>query len=355
MLFVRGYKNELETYVENFEDTFKTLNRNSILITGAAGLIGSYIIDLIITANQKFNLNIKVIAVDLNRELLDTRFPDEFSATVQKVYTDVNKIRLDLTDVDYVIHAASNTSPTDYATKPIATMQTNIMATDALLDEAVKKSVKRFLFCSSVEAYGLNNGDTDMFCEDYSGYVNCNTLRAGYPSAKRAAEALCNAYSAEYNLDFVIARIGRIYGPTIISGDAKAPSQFINNAVLSQNIIMKSDGKQDFSFGYVGDCATALLMLLIKGVKGEAYNVAGPDSRMYLRTFAEYAAKAGGTEVIFTPPTEIEKQGYSKVTKATMCMEKLLALGWKEYTTPENGIYKTVQYLKNGGKYYEKV
>lgn len=346
MLFDKNYTCELKDYVTESKDIFYALSDKIIFITGAAGLIGSYLIDLVITANDILNTNITVFAADSNKKLLNSRFPDKYT-TVQKFVFDVNEDSVPVDYADYVIHAASNTSPTDYATKPIATMRTNIIGTDRLLAHFCNKGIKRFMFCSSVEAYGQNNGDVDEFFEDYSGYVNSNTLRAGYPSAKRASEALCNAYAEEYKgFDFVIARIGRIYGPTVILGDAKAPTQFIMNAVRGEDIVLKSAGTQEFSYGYVGDCAIAMLKILTDGERGQAYNIADPNSRVLLRDFAQSCATAGGTALVAGEPTAAEKAGYSKITKAVMNTDKLTALGWSARFNIDEGVLRTVNYLK---------
>lgn len=350
MLFIKNYKTELENYVKQNKDLLCSFSNKSFFITGAAGLIGSYIVDLLITANELFSTDITVFAADIDSKLLNERFPDNYTA-VKKFVFDVNCDAIPVEYADYVIHAASNTSPTDYATKPIATMRTNIIGTDRLLAHFSKKEICRFMFCSSVEAYGQNNGDVDEFCEDYSGYVDCNTLRAGYPSAKRASESLCNAYAEEFKaFDFVIARIGRIYGPTVIIGDSKAPTQFIMNAVRGENIVLKSAGTQEFSYGYVGDCATAMLYILAKGKNGEAYNIADPNSRVLLRDFAQSCALAGNTTLIAGTPTAAEKAGYSKITKAVMNTDKLLSLGWRADYNVENGVLRTVNYLKELAK-----
>lgn len=347
MIFLDEYRFELEEYVKENKKTFENLSGKTILISGAAGLIGSYLIDLCIIANQLYNLGVKIYALDRNNELLEKRFPSQYNEIVIKLPVDVVCDDFDISFADYVIHAASNTSPTDYATKPIDTIKTNVIGTDKLINLCINKRVKRFIFCSSVEVYGQNNGDVDEFDEEYSGYVNSNTVRAGYPSAKRVAEALCNAYMEENSsFDFVIARIGRIYGPTVVSGDAKAPSQFIANAVNGEKIVMKSEGLQEFSYAYVADCAMAIIFIMLFGKCAEAYNIADRNSRILLKQFAQSAAIAGGTEVVFCLPNENEKKGYSKVTKAVMNTDKIEALGWRAKYNVESGVLRTVEYLK---------
>lgn len=339
------YKTELNKYLDTFADVFDTLANSAVMITGAAGLIGNYIIDLLMAKSD-----ISVIAVDRNEERMNIRFGD-YKDNFVPVIADVNdadaveKI-FENEKIDYVIHAASNTSPLDYANKPVDTICTNIIATHNLLECCRKYSVKRFMFCSSVEAYGTGSDDVAEFDELYSGYVDCNTVRAGYPSGKRASEAMCNAYGSEFGVDFVIVRIGRIYGATVIPEDTKAPTQFIGNSVRNEDIVLKSPGTQVFSFGYVGDCASGMLKILAHGENGNAYNVADSEGGIMLRDFAAAAAKASGREVVFDLSTDLAKAGYSKVTRAVLSVKKLEELGWKSLYNHVDGTKRTVEYLK---------
>lgn len=347
MLSYSEYRAELDSYVSKQEGFFsRELKGKRFCISGAAGLIGSYLVDLLMAANERYGAGIEVWAWDKNAALLQSRFGAYASDLLHADVLNVNTDALPQVAADYVIHAASNTSPLDYGSKPVDTIKTNVFGTDRMIELSLRCKA-RFLFCSSVEMYGLNQGDTDEFYEDYSGYVNANTVRAGYPTAKRLSEALCNAYRSENpDWEFLIARIGRIYGPTVIPGDAKAPSQFINNAVQGEDIVLKSAGTLMFSYGYVGDCAMALLVMLLRGGAGEAYNIADPESAVSLRDFAETAAHSVGRNVVAGEFSEAELAGYSKVTKATMCMDKLTALGWRtEYHLAE-GVARTVRCLK---------
>ncbi|MFV0382284.1 MAG: NAD-dependent epimerase/dehydratase family protein [Breznakia sp.] len=138
---------------------------------------------------------------------------------------DINKpLDVETETIDFMLHAASNTHPRAYANDPIGTITTNAIATNTLLKLAAIKKCKRFVFLSSVEVYGENKADIDKFSEDYCGYIDCNTLRAGYPESKRVAESLCQAYIRQKQLDIVIPRLSRVYGPTMLMDDSKALS-----------------------------------------------------------------------------------------------------------------------------------
>lgn len=341
-----NYQAELLDYVK-CTPVLDDLKDCSVLITGGAGLIGTYIIDLLMKKNLVDLANIRVICMDINAERINNRFHEyfdcnEFSYIVHDV---INPLSEDFERVDYVIHAASNTSPVDYATFPVETITANSVGTYYLLEYARRVGVKRFLFCSSVEIYGQNRGDTEKFTESYSGYIDCNTVRAAYPAGKRASEAMCASYRKQYNVDYVTARIGRFYGPTVISGDTKAPTQFITNALNGEDIVLKSDGTQMFSWGYVGDCATGILHMMVRGESGEAYNIADSGSTVMLKDFAETAAKSAGTKLVFTQRSAVEETGYSKVSKAILDVSKLENIGWKAKYNTIDGIQRTIDYL----------
>lgn len=342
--------NELPLICKNLKGLDK-FNGSVIAITGAAGLIGTYIIEIIMYFNRTNGGNISVVAVDKNAERLKERFSRyEGSRLFKTIICDVNRNGFEKyfinSSVDYIIHAASNTSPIEYANDPVSTITTNVIGTYNLLEYAVKNKIKRFMFCSSVEKYGSNRGDVDNFTEDYCGYLDSNVSRSAYPSGKIAAESMCCAYNSQYGIDYVIARIGRIYGPTVILNDTKAPTQFIMNAVRGEDIVLMSDGMQHYSYCYVGDCASAMLTVLSLGENGGAYNIADPNSKVHLKDFAMLAAKVGGTKCVFANQKALENLGYSKISKATMDTAKLEKLGWRPQIGLEKGIELTVNYLK---------
>lgn len=315
----------------------------SFLITGASGLIGTQLINTL----MQLDLGIKIYAVSRNEENARKRFAEYINnPDFTLIKHDVN-LPFDMNiKCDYIIHAASNTHPLQYSTDPIGTITANVTGTQNILEYAVKQDHARVMFLSSVEIYGENKGDVDSFEENYCGYINCNTLRAGYPESKRLGEALCQAYIKTYNLDIVIPRISRVYGPTMLENDSKAISQFIKKAVRKENIVLKSKGNQLFSYTYVADVVTGLLTILLCGKSGEAYNICGDNSDITLKDLAGILADISDTKVIFELPDEIEKSGYSTATKAILDNSKLKKLGWTSQYDIETGLRKTVEELR---------
>ena len=248
--------------------------------------------------------------------------------------------------VDYVLHLASNTHPVAYATDPIGTVTTNIIGNNHMLTFAVEHGAVRMLFASSNEIYGENRGDTEKFDEKYCGYIDCNTMRAGYPESKRCGEALCQAYIESRKLDVVIARFTRSYGPTMLMSDTKAISQFIRKGIAGEDIVLKSAGMQHYSYTYVSDAVLGLLTILLCGKCGEAYNIADDESDIMLKDLAAVVAESADCKVVFEQPDAVEQAGYSRATKARLDSSRLHALGWKAKYNIRDGISRTVTILR---------
>ncbi len=321
------------------------LQNRSVLISGATGLLGSFLIDVLMYRNNHLDMNCSIVALSRSRESAEKRFGNYREAGLFRwIKHDINFSLDDTVDAgaDYIVHLASNTHPVIYATDPIGTITTNLFGTYHLLNYAVKHHSMRFLLASSNEIYGENRGDVEKFCEDYLGYIDCNTLRAGYPESKRCAEALCQAYRSKFGLQTVVARLTRSYGPTMKMDDSKALSQFIVKSLRHENIILKSAGTQYYSFTYYADAVSGLLTVMLKGKDGEAYNIADEKSDIMLKDLAQLIADISGTEVRYEIPEALEASGYSIVTKARLDSTKLQALGWNAADNIESGINKTL-------------
>lgn len=336
--------------VSELQIDWNLLQDKTVLITGASGMIGTFLVDVLMSCNRTRMLNCTIFAVARNEKNALERFGEYLqSANFKFMAKDINQVAAfeDVTACDFIIHAASNTHPVAYATDPIGTISTNVIGTQHMLEFASKCGCKRFVFTSSVEVYGENRGDVDAFSESYCGYIDCNTLRAGYPESKRVGEALCQAYRKQNGLDVVIPRLSRIYGSTMKMSDTKALSQFIKKGIAKEDIVLKSEGNQFYSYSYVGDAVSGILYCLIYGKSGQAYNLASDDSNITLKELAKIIAEESGVNVVFEIPDEIESAGYSVATKAIMDGSKLQNIGWKPMYDIEAGIKMTLRILES--------
>lgn len=167
------------------------LQNKALLISGATGLVGSFLIDVIMLLNREQGLNCKVYSLGRNEDKAKSRFSYCYESSLfQFISYDINLpfVRNDIGSVDYVLHLASNTHPVAYATDPIGTITTNIIGTQNMLEFACAHHASRCVFASSNEIYGENRGDIEKFEEKYCGYIDCNTIRAGYPESKDAVK-----------------------------------------------------------------------------------------------------------------------------------------------------------------------
>ncbi|MFD2306499.1 NAD-dependent epimerase/dehydratase family protein [Enterococcus termitis] len=341
------YQKDIEKVIQE-QLAWEKLRNKSFLIIGASGMIGTFLIDCLMALNETQNLDISVYAMGRNQGKLESRFVNYLNDSNFHITAgDILKPLSSEIDYDFIIHGASNTHPNAYVSDPINTIMTNIKGTEQVLEYAAKHSVERVLFLSTVEIYGENRGDVEKFDEQYCGYIDSNTLRAGYPEGKRASEALCQAYIQQYGVDVVIPRLCRIFGPTMLEEDSKASSQFIRNAVNDEDIVLKSEGTQYYSYCYVADAAFALLFLLLEGKSGEAYNIANSQFDLTLKELAEKLAATVGKKVIYELPDQKEAAGYSKATQAILATDKIERLGWKPIYSLNEGLEQVIKIMKN--------
>lgn len=339
-------------YIHDLEDAvyrvkgLEKLKGKSVFLAGASGLIGSYLVDMLMTANRILNLQVRVYASGRSKKRLKERFGGMETEELIYVEQDVEKPMCQDFIVDYVIHAASNAYPAAFLQDPVGTVMGNIAGTKNLLDYGKNHGAKRFLFISSGEVYGQGAADVDVYTEEYSGYLNYLSVRSCYPAGKRAAETLCCAYTSQYGLDTVIVRPSHVYGPNTIKQDNRATVQFMENVMEGKDIVLNSAGNQMRSYTYVADCGAAILSVLLQGSTGEAYNIANKNSRVTIAGFARETARQTGHQVVFQNPDEIQFAQRTPVVRQVLDSTKLEKLGFVPAFDIETGISHTLQVLQ---------
>lgn len=319
-----------------------------ILITGAAGLICSSIVDIIFRYNDTHELPIQIYAAGRWPEEMQTRFQEQTQRPdFHFVLYDASKTDNALNcPADYIIHGASNAHPALIVKEPVETMVSNFVGMKYLLDYAKEHNTQRILYISSSEVYGNKEGD-HPFKEGEYGFVDLLNFRNSYSVSKRAAETLCISYAMEYEVESVIVRPGHIYGPTASPYDNRVSSAWAFQAAKGENIIIKSDGLQIRSYCYCLDCASAMIKVLLSGENCHAYNISNPNSIINIRQMAEILACAGNVKLKTEIPNEIEKTAFNPMSNSSLEAESLLSIGWYGCFTAKEGLEHTVSILKD--------
>ncbi len=307
----------------------------SILVTGGAGFIGSWLCDLLVD----FGAEITVVD-DLstgrikNIDHLNNRKQFKF------IESDVCSFRSE-EKFDYILHIAGHASPDEYQTHPIETLQTSALGTSAMA-ELARKNDAILLFSSTSEIYG----DTEVIPtpETYWGKVNPIGPRSCYDEGKRFAEALLMAYQRQYGLDVRVPRIFNSYGPRLREDGlyGRALSRFILQALTKQPITVYGDGKQTRSFCYITDTVTGLMLLTTNpNAKGEVVNVGNTKETTILETAEKLKeiTKAKST-IEFCPLPKDDPKRRCPDTNKLECL-----IGWKPNIELDYGLRRTVTWF----------
>lgn len=315
----------------------------SILVTGASGLIGSCMVDVLLTANRQLGTGYMIYALGRDNNRLKIRFPyagEDLKFVVQDITAPLNND----SHYDYIIHAASNADPVSYAKYPVETILTNVDGARTVLEYCRGHKSTRALLTSTFEVYGRH--EEDVYTEEDFGKLDQNDVRSGYPESKRVSELLFRSYARQYNTDVVIGRLSSVYGPTMLKNDSKAHAQFLRNGLAGENIVLKSKGTQKRTYCYVMDAVSGLFTVLFTGMKGEAYNIANKESVSTISEVAECIAGLCGTKIVFDIPNEIEKRGFSRLQNCVLETRKLESLHWKGRYDLLAGIRSTIRILR---------
>lgn len=307
--------------------------RKRILITGAAGFLGSHLCDKFIKEGY-YVIGMDNFITGAFENIAHLNNSEQFEFREHDV---TEHISLDCS-LDYILHFASPASPIDYLKMPIETLKVGSLGTHNLLGLARIKGAK-ILIASTSEVYGdpLINPQT----EDYYGNVNPIGPRGVYDEAKRFQEAITMAYHTHYGLDIAIVRIFNTYGSRMRLNDGRAIPAFIGQALRGEDLTVFGDGSQTRSFCYVDDQVDGIYKLLMANYSYPV-NIGKPEE-ITIKEFAkEVIALSGGTsKIVYMPlPKNDPLQRRPDISLA----KKLL--GWQPTTSREEGIQITFNYFK---------
>jgi len=304
-----------------------------VLITGAAGFLGSHLCDLFLREGYR------VVGMDNlltgNIKNIEHLFPvKEF----EFYHHDVTKFVHVPGDIDYIMHFASPASPIDYLKMPIQTLKVSSLGTHNLLGLAKAKGA-RILVASTSEVYGDPLVHPQQ--EEYWGNVNPIGPRGVYDEAKRFMESMTMAYHNFHGVETRIVRIFNTYGPRMRLDDGRALPTFMSQALRGEDVTVFGDGSQTRSFCYVDDLIAGIYKLLLSDYHMPV-NIGNPVE-ITLQQFAEEVVELVGNDVkiIYKPlPQDDPKQRQPDITKAKSI------LNWEPKVDRKEGLRKTLEYFK---------
>jgi dTDP-glucose 4,6-dehydratase len=310
------------------------MERKRVLITGAAGFLGSHLCDRFIKEDYHVIAMDNLITGDLqNIEHLFGLENFEFS------HHDVSTFVYVPGKLDYILHFASPASPIDYLKIPIQTLKVGSLGTHNLLGLAKNKNA-RMLIASTSEVYGDPNVNPQP--EEYWGNVNPVGPRGVYDEAKRFQEAMTMAYHTFHNVETRIVRIFNTYGPRMRLNDGRVLPAFIGQALRGEDLTVFGDGSQTRSFCYVDDLIEGIYRLLLSDY-AQPVNIGNPDE-ITIKQFGEEIIKLTGTTqklVLRDLPVDDPKQRRPDITKARQI------LGWEPKVSRAEGLKITYEYFKS--------
>jgi UDP-glucuronate decarboxylase len=335
-------------YITGSSLPWHALAGKTVLVTGAGGMLPSYIVDTLLYLNDLgIEDRINVIGLARNRDRALERLgqyknSDDFSLIIQDICTPVH---LDL-KIDYIIHAACQASPKYYNQDPAGVIWTNVKGMQNLLELAVKNKVDAFLYFSSSEVYGEVNESLDSIREIDKGYIDPMDTRNCYAESKRICETMCISWYQQFGVPVKIVRPFHTYGPGLSLDDGRVFADFVADILHGRNISLKGNGSTVRSFCYLADAALGYFTVLLKGETAQAYNVGNDQCAVSILELARLLSSLVPEKQLKVIVNHDQSSGnFSKdrVMKSCPDISKIRALGWEPVYTIKEGFERTIR------------
>ncbi|MBR3722046.1 MAG: NAD-dependent epimerase/dehydratase family protein [Selenomonadaceae bacterium] len=262
----------------------------TVLVTGATGRIGMYVVEALCAADIRWNLDMRIVAMARNSDKLrkvfgnTLQFPN-VEATIQDI---AEPIAID-TAADIIFHIAGAAAPKDFTDRPVETLWGHVQGTRNILEFARKQRSKQVFYVSTVEIYGELEKKGGLLETDM-GILRHENARACYPEAKRLCETMLASYAEEFGVAYRGVRLSHTFGPGIALDDGRAFSEFLRNVIHGEDIVLHSDGSAIRPYTYVADAVGAMLLIATKGESNSFYNVANLANMICIKDLAELIA-----------------------------------------------------------------
>lgn len=341
------YKEDLESILTDDNIPLNQLNGKNILVTGATGLIGSFVVNALLYANMNKKINCNVYALVRNKNKADNLFLEQLKDQLglHIICSDIMDIDYIDSDIDYIVHAASQTSSKGFVTNPVETIKTTLVGTEKILEIARQKKAQKTVFLSTMEVYGTPTDDRKI-SENSPTDLDTMNVRNCYPISKRMAENLCTSYSAEYGVPVSIARLTQTFGAGVDYNDGRVFAEFARCVIENRDIVLHTKGETKRNYLYTADAVRAIFTILLKGENQNAYNVANENTYCSILEMAQLVAEycsQGKVNVCCEIDEDLKNYGYAPTLHMNLDTSKLCSLGWK----PNFGLKESYNRLVN--------
>ena len=318
----------------------------TVMITGASGMIGSYFVYTLMKLNEKFDADITIIPLvrNLNKLHRNVISNNNVNPVTQDV---IEKIEYD-GDVDYIFHAASPASPELMNKNPVETNFTNTLGTANALNFALEHNTKKFLFTSTREVYGQPVSNKKYFKENDSGIINQLIPRNAYAESKKAAENMCLGFKEEYGLNTKIVRLAHTFGPGMNINHGMAHVEFLKNVLNGENIVLNSDGSSKRTYTYISDSVGAIFKVILKG-NDMVYNISNTQNEISVKELAEtiISFDSKNNLELIVNVEEDDSFDYKSFKYCLLSSEKIInELGWSPKYSIYEGFERVYEYFR---------
>ena len=345
---------DIQSIIKSSIVNWKRFENKNVLVTGANGMLPSYMVLTLLHLNEDKNLNINIYALARNENKLHSVFDEywnnvHFHPIVQDVCEQLpNKLQF-----DFIIHAASQASSKYFASDPVGTLKANTVGTINTLDAAAKSNSEGYLYFSSGSVYGELDDETVCMSENQYGKMNPLSVRNCYATSKQLGENACVSYHHQYGLPTKIVRIFHTMGPLMQLSDSRIFSDLCKNVINNENIVLRSDGSAKRAFCYVADAVIAYFKVLLDGESATAYNVGGDlKNEVSMKELAEiivklFPEKGLKIEYAINEKDLVYSKMRSTVKEKYPSLDRIKSLGWNLMYDVPTMFRRAVEGLEN--------
>jgi len=337
-------KEDIRTILDE-DIQWEKLRGRTVLLTGASGMLGSYIMYTLVELNR-LGFGMDLYGLVRHPEKLD----EEVRKQIHIIKQSVTEPIISETEFDYVLHTASPASPRIMKDDPVGTIAANVLGAWNTLELARKSGAEGYLFLSSREIYGQPFEDQSEFTEETYGFVDPLDPRSCYPEGKKAAETMCASFHQQFGLNTKSIRLAHTFGPGMSIDDGRVQADFLRDVVNNRDIVLKSDGSAVRTYTYVRDAVAGIFFVLLNASEDEiAFNISSEEATVSIRELAQEMVDAfpeRNLSLKFEKPLNETNTGTAPFTRGILSSRKIRQLGWKPGTSLREGIIRTVQAIE---------